>query len=94
MDLCRVTIYVDHAGVLASLVKGSSKDLLWRQLLLLFENLDSQATLPWFARVPSLSNPADHPSRGKISFPYKGRVIRVRPRCPIEGSAAQDLQLS
>ena len=94
MDLCRVTVYVDHAGVLASLVKGSSKDPLWRQLLLLFENLDSQATLPWFARVPSLSNPADHPSRGKISFPYKGRVIRVRPRCPIEGSAAQDLQLS
>ena len=52
MDLCRVTVYVDHAGVLASLVQGSSKDPLWRELLLLFENLDSQATLPWFAGVP------------------------------------------
>ena len=94
MDSHRVTIYVDHSGVLASLVKGSSRDPLWRQLLLLFEQLDERATLPWFGRVPSLSNPSDPPSRGKSTFPVRGRLERVRPVCPVEGIATQDLPLS
>ena len=94
MDSHRVTIYVDHSGVLASLVKGSSRDPLWRQLLLLFEQLDERATLPWFSRVPSLSNPSDPPSRGKSTFPVRGRLERARPVCPVEGIATQDLPLS
>ncbi|CAE7218152.1 unnamed protein product [Symbiodinium sp. CCMP2592] len=43
LNMQRVTMYVDHSGVLASLVKGSSKDPLWRQLLLIFESCDAEA---------------------------------------------------
>ena len=32
MSSQRVTIYVDHAGVLASMVKGSSRDPLWEAI--------------------------------------------------------------
>ena len=60
MSSQRVTIYVDYAGVLASMVKGSSKDPLWRQLLLCYEQLDSDASILWFRRVPSPSNPRTH----------------------------------
>ncbi|CAE7679056.1 RE2 [Symbiodinium sp. CCMP2592] len=73
LDMQRVTMYVDHSGVLASLVKGSSKDPLWRQLLLIFESCDAEAMLPWFSRVPSASNPADPPSRAKSIFPVRGQ---------------------
>ncbi|CAE7654031.1 unnamed protein product [Symbiodinium sp. CCMP2592] len=93
LNMQRVTMYVDHSGVLASLVKGSSKDPLWRQLLLIFESCDAEAMLPWFSRVPSASNPADPPSRAKSIFPVKGQVCRVSPRCPIKGNATIDLLL-
>ncbi|CAE7417337.1 unnamed protein product [Symbiodinium sp. CCMP2592] len=93
LDMQRVTMYVDHSGVLASLVKGSSKDPLWRQLLLIFESCDAEAMLPWFSRVPSASNPADPPSRAKSIFPVRGQVCRVSPRCPIKGNATIDLLL-
>ncbi|CAE6914648.1 unnamed protein product [Symbiodinium sp. CCMP2592] len=93
LNMQRVTMYVDHSGVLASLVKGSSKDPLWRQLLLIFESCDAEAMLPWFSRVPSASNPADPPSRAKSIFPVRGQVCRVSPRCPIKGNATIDLLL-
>ncbi|CAE7745031.1 unnamed protein product [Symbiodinium sp. CCMP2592] len=93
LNMQRVTMYVDHSGVLASLVKGSSKDPLWRQLLLIFESCDAEAMLPWFSRVPSASNPADPPSRAKAIFPVRGQVCRVSPRCPINGNATIDLLL-
>ena len=93
MSSQRVTIYVDHAGVLASMVKGSSRDPLWRQLLLCYEQLDSDASIPWFSRVPSPSNPADAPSRGRNSFPTRGMVSRVKPACPVSGIAIEDLSL-
>ncbi|CAE7679226.1 rad50 [Symbiodinium sp. CCMP2592] len=51
LNMQRVTMYVDHSGVLASLVKGSSKDPLWRQLLLIFESCDAEAN-----KVLSLDN--------------------------------------
>ncbi|CAE7218164.1 unnamed protein product [Symbiodinium sp. CCMP2592] len=93
LNMQRVTMYVDHSGVLASLVKGSSKNPLWRQLLLIFESCDAEAMLPWFSRVPSASNPADPPSRAKAIFPVRGQVCRVSPRCPINGNATIDLLL-
>ncbi|CAE7351316.1 unnamed protein product [Symbiodinium sp. CCMP2592] len=93
LNMQRVTMYVDHSGVLASLVKGSSKHPLWRQLLLIFESCDAEAMLPWFSRVPSASNPADPPSRAKSIFPVRGQVCRVSPRCPIKGNATIDLLL-
>ena len=55
----RVLLFVDHSGVHAACVSGTSKDPVWRSLLIELEC----AMMGWIARVPSPSNPADAPSK-------------------------------
>eukprot|EP00971_Amphidinium_carterae_P167142 3311833-Amphidinium_carterae.1 len=39
----------------------------------------------WFGRVPSSSNPADSPSRGKgVDLEGPWRVLQVSPACALE----------
>ena len=62
----RVIFFVDHSGVLSSCINGCSHDTSWRKLLLHLEEADESAPcLGWWHRVPSASNVADPPSRGK-----------------------------
>ena len=89
----RVIIFCDNWTAIDVYVKGTSPLKLWRQLLLELERLDNEAeSLVWMARVPSASNVADPPSRGKwdeISFlqPFE----RCFPKCPITGKALASL---
>ena len=81
LDGARCLIFVDHSGVHAACVNGSSYDKLWRELLLQLEVADSVPMIGWYARVPSQSNPSDAPSRGSDDFPVWGTVTRDHPHC-------------
>ncbi|CAE7224116.1 unnamed protein product [Symbiodinium sp. CCMP2592] len=82
----RVVFYVDHSGVLSAMIKGSSRDDLWRSILLHYECADSMGpAISWFARVPSKSNPGDGPSRSDWRFPIFGEYFEDRIVCFISG---------
>ncbi|CAE7322053.1 unnamed protein product [Symbiodinium sp. CCMP2592] len=82
----RVVFYVDHSGVLSAMIKGSSRDDLWRSILLHYECADSMGpAISWFARVPSKSNPGDGPSRSDWRFPVFGEYFEDRIVCFISG---------
>ena len=81
----RILIFVDNWPVVDALVKGTSSQATWRDMLMVFEKLDEkQQSLHWVGRVPSSSNPADPPSRGtldSISFLRPFSIINAV--CPI-----------
>ncbi|CAE7474182.1 unnamed protein product, partial [Symbiodinium sp. CCMP2456] len=81
LDGARALFFVDHSGVHAACVNGSSHDKLWRGLLLKLESADAFPMIGWYARVPSQSNPSDAPSRGSCNFPIWGTVMRDHPLC-------------
>ena len=61
----KIIYFVDNMPAMRAVIKGSSKDVLWREVLAKFEELEmSGPSYPWLARVPSKSNIADDPSRG------------------------------
>ena len=43
----RVLLFVDHSGVHAACVSGSSKDPIWRSLLVEFERADANPMMGW-----------------------------------------------
>jgi hypothetical protein len=80
----RVILFVDNWPALDVLVKGTSLQPEWRDLLLLLEDPLEDNFMLWIARVPSASNVADHPSRGSLKEleflkPYKC----IEPACPV-----------
>ncbi|CAE7661920.1 bath-40, partial [Symbiodinium necroappetens] len=84
LDKTRSMFFIDHAGVLSSCIKGTSRDSEWMKLLLAFEEIDArEPSLTWYARVPSQSNPSDSPSRGSSDFPTFGSVTCDEASCPI-----------
>jgi hypothetical protein len=83
----RLICFTDSWPVLDALVKGNSPVDEWRDLLLIFENLDERInSMPWMARVSSKSNPADAPSRfSLIELGFLERVQVSEAVCPIKG---------
>ena len=82
----RALFFVDHGGVLAALISGSSRDSIWRHLLLKLEKEDSnQPCLSWFARVASPSNVGDGPSRGSWEILSGCEFERDFPPCFLTG---------
>ena len=66
IDARRIIIFIDNQSVLDALIKGYSAEPMLKKLLLNFEVLDNlHPCLGWFSRVPSSSNIADLPSRGR-----------------------------
>eukprot|EP00439_Symbiodinium_sp_Y106_P070612 s2442_g12.t1 len=63
LDGSRVIFFVDHSGVLAACISGSSKEETWRKLLCALEKANMHPALQWFSRVPSRSNISDGPSK-------------------------------
>ena len=60
----KLLIFIDNEGSRFSLIKGYSKAASITHICALVSNaLDSYCIMPWFSRVPSLSNLADAPSR-------------------------------
>ena len=57
--------YIDNEGARYALMKGCSRSMQVTKLCHLFATAcEADTTITWFARVPSASNIADHPSRG------------------------------
>ena len=57
--------YIDNEGARYALMKGCSRSMQITKLCHLFATAcEADTTITWFARVPSASNIADHPSRG------------------------------
>ena len=64
----RVIFFVDNIPSMRSLIKGTSSEREWRELLRSLEYIEMRGpTYSWFARVPSDSNIADGPSRDDYS---------------------------
>jgi hypothetical protein len=84
-DTTRFHLFIDNYGAQDSLVKGSASVLQWRKLLMILEEMDDELfSCLWVTRVPSHSNPADHPSRGSIKeIAYLQPMTRCEPWCPI-----------
>ena len=62
----KLLLFVDNEGARFSLIKGYSKSLPITHICALAANaLDSFCIMPWYSRVPSLSNLADLPSRNE-----------------------------
>ena len=58
--------YLDNEGARLSLIRGTSASWAITRIAHVFATTcDALTALPWLARVPSCSNLADHPSRGK-----------------------------
>ena len=82
----KVIFFLDNIAAMRALIKGSSRDVAWRKLLLLFENIESECpSRCWFARVPSKSNVADGPSRSEEGVSSSG-AVKTTPVCPISKS--------
>ncbi|CAE7660014.1 unnamed protein product [Symbiodinium sp. CCMP2592] len=81
LDDRRVLYFIEHVGVLAATINCTSRDELWRALLIHLEKADARPCIGWYARVPSQSNPADPPSRGCWIFPMCEHAIRDHLAC-------------
>ena len=83
----RLICFTDSWPVLDALVKGNSPVDEWRDLLLIFENLDERInSMLWMARVASRSNPADAPSRFSLmELGFLERLQVSEAVCPIKG---------
>ena len=77
-------VFTDNSSVKEGLVSGTSRNLASRDLLLLISGqLVGLQGRTWIARVPSRSNPADAPSRGRTSeLEEWAKVTRVTPLLP------------
>ena len=84
----RVIMFVDNWPALDVIVKRTSLQKHWRNLLLLLEDPVEENFLLWVARVPSKSNVADHPSRG-LAFLRPFRC--VTPTCPVTHVPLNDI---
>ena len=93
LNRARVLLFVDHSGVHAACVSGTSKDPIWRSLLIELERADADAMLGWIARVPSPSNPSDALSHGSADFPTFGACSRDEPSCCFTGRALSPLEV-
>ncbi|CAE7710295.1 SLC24A2 [Symbiodinium sp. CCMP2592] len=87
----RCIFFVDHSGVLSACINSNSIDASWRSLLLHLEAADeARPCLPWFHRVPSQSNIADPPSRGRWEeLAFLGPVTRDVPTCFVTGATLE-----
>ena len=80
----RLLMFVDNWPAIDVLVKGTSLQPAWRELLLLLEDPFEDYFYLWVARVPSSSNVADHPSRGDIErLKFLNPFQVIQPRCPV-----------
>eukprot|EP00971_Amphidinium_carterae_P346010 6487256-Amphidinium_carterae.1 len=82
-----VVLYTDNSAAKEGLVKGTSRNLASRAILFRVSELVVDLGIRvWVSRVPSLSNPADAPSRG--------RTVELQPWCaPVRDPVRWDLLL-
>ena len=62
----RVIFFIDNDAARESLIRAFSPSIASLSLIMIFYKQATELSIiPWFARVPSSSNPADLPSRGQ-----------------------------
>ena len=84
--------FVDNESAKEALVKGSSHNLHFRNLLPQFEMAEKEnRSWMWISRVPSASNPGDGPSRGDVTFAEALGAVRDSCACPVLGIQLRDL---
>ena len=83
----KVVYYIDNMPAMRALIKGTSSDAYWREVLMLFERAEAKGqSFSWFSRVPSPSNIADGPSRGELSLLSKEGIGSSVPDCPLRNT--------
>ena len=83
----RILFFVDNEGSRFSLIRGySASKVISFMCSVLTSLLDDLFIFPWYARVPSVSNIADPPSRGKPheSLPECRKVDQERLQLVLE----------
>ena len=76
----RLVIFIDNEAAKSALIKGDSSSTMARWIVgECWHILASTSAHAWFERVPSLSNPADAPSRGLPLTMPSGLVMRWEP---------------
>ena len=80
--------FLDNEAVRAGLVRGYSPNLHNCSIVSAALALErASGTSTWYARVPSLSNPADRPSRGQTCSSFAGWGQPIFHAVPWEGVA-------
>jgi hypothetical protein len=75
----RVLYFIDNDSARDALISGTSKSLASMTLLTEFHLVESlKPSYPWYARVPSSSNPADAPSRGDVDSMAKSLCLEYK----------------
>ena len=80
---------------LDALIKGYSMEDSMKELLVMLETLDSEdPCMSWYCRVPSLSNIADLPSRGKWKelFSLVPLCKQIDAWCPFTSGKLQEFR--
>jgi hypothetical protein len=77
----KLLVFIDNDSARLGLIKAASSSRPSRDLILLSVCADADSsTISWYARVPSVSNPADSVSRG--DFAWAEGLGAVRVSCP------------
>ena len=74
-----VLIFIDNNSARDVAISGKARGPVAAKLIEFLLHLEDEAAIwPWYARVPSESNPADHPSRKLcLKLIIKGRTVRA-----------------
>jgi len=71
LNNCQVVFYLDNDAARSGLIRADGSTRLTKAMIGQFVNLEKTLRiLPWFARVPSASNPADDASRLNFQTPW------------------------
>ena len=80
LQYARLVIFIDNEAAKSALIKGDSGSTMARWIVSeCWHILASTSAHAWFERVPSLSNPADAPSRGLPLTVPSSLVMRWEP---------------
>ena len=85
----KLLVFIDNDSARLGLIKAASSSRPSRDLILLSVCADADSsTISWYARVPSVSNPADSVSRG--DFAWAEGLGAVRVSCPQPSSVSAE----
>ncbi|CAE7236545.1 unnamed protein product [Symbiodinium sp. CCMP2592] len=75
LDFAKGIFFIDHAGVHAACVNGSSHDRLWRLILLKLEEADAKPMIAWYARGVRLFPSLGHMLEGSSEVLHIRRAL-------------------
>ena len=77
----RVILFIDNTASKDALIKGRSTTAVGQLMVqAILELVCNAQCIIWYARVPSASNPADDPSRGRSNELRNLGAVQIQPR--------------